>query len=779
MSTGESRRRRLASEEHPHPTKDMKKNRLFNGLLILVAFALTSGFIAFGSYFQSGESLQGIAVGYPSSVNILAPRDVENTEATARERLAAEIRAAELPRIMSFDHSVWPRVEFNLRLLEENLNDVRAYYARELEAFERVVRDAETEYQAQRLIYDAAFGEWEAQRDLILAQEDTDIDDVPPPPEEPPPPETMEPYFQVWAMFEFLSVRFNENQQALLVSMDDYNYRHFWTIIMDVAYTMQATDIAEITSITLDIMRDYLGAWALDQETRYTIETIITEFLSENLVENTEATQLTRDSIARDYEPVMILEGASIVRIGEIVDLDMYTILYQLGMLGDTTMGDIALSIVGAIFIVALLFMACAMYLSFYRPTVAAIKREAFLLFTLYVLVITFVWLLSDFPYPFLPILIFPMLVSVLIERRSAVVLTFAITTISYLIVAGSWDFLMFFLVSGLVIAMLSRFTTDRNKIFLVGIAVSVIQFALSVSISFILDLNLALYSIPDLLTTAAFAAFNGLLTVIISTGSLPIWETFFGVVTPVKLLDLTNPTNLLLRRLTIEAPGTYHHSLIVANLAETAAYDIGANAHAARVGGYYHDVGKLKYPQYFAENLDGDNPHDHLDPSDSARLIISHVTYGLTLATEHRLPQFVRDIIQEHHGNSLLQFFYHKAVESKSQVDEKDYRYPYTIPQTRESACVMLADSVEAAIRAMMSKLASAEEVEKAIQGIIRSKLNDGQLADSQLSLRDVAIIEQSFVRVLKGMYHERIPYPKLIPVGDAESIISASSED
>jgi membrane-associated HD superfamily phosphohydrolase len=171
--------------------------------------------------------------------------------------------------------------------------------------------------------------------------------------------------------------------------------------------------------------------------------------------------------------------------------------------------------------------------------------------------------------------------------------------------------------------------------------------------------------------------------------------------------------------------------------------------------------VGKLKFPHYFVENLDGENPHDHLDPTNSSQLIMSHVSYGLTLATEHRLPQFVRDIIREHHGTTLLQYFYSKARETGTQYDEKDFRYPYTIPQTRESACVMLADSVEAAVRSMIPKIQSVDEVEKTIRFIIRGKLNDGQLAESQLSIKDVTVIEQSFFRVLKGMYHERIAYP------------------
>jgi putative nucleotidyltransferase with HDIG domain len=274
------------------------------------------------------------------------------------------------------------------------------------------------------------------------------------------------------------------------------------------------------------------------------------------------------------------------------------------------------------------------------------------------------------------------------------------------------------------------------------------------------------------MLKIAGFASLNGVLTVIICVGSLPFWEAFFGVVTPIKLLDLTNPTNLLLRRLTIEAPGTYHHSLIVANLAETAAYDIGANPNTARVGGYYHDIGKLKYPQYFIENVAGENPHDSMDPFNSAQVIISHVTYGLTLASEFKLPQFVRDIIQEHHGDTVIQFFYRKAVaENGGQpVNEEDFRYPYVKPQSRESACVMLADTVEAAVRSMIPRVKSVDEVESQITTLIRDKLYDGQLSDSKLSIRDVDTISESFFRVLKGMYHERIPYPKLHTAVESE---------
>ena len=757
--------------------KDMgiKKNRLFNTVLIIAAFIMTCGAIASGSYFRAEQDLQGITVGQPSSASVFAPMDMVNTPATERNRQEAQAWADTRPPQRIMDPGVWPLVEQNLVLLAENMTEIREFHIQEIENFEQMLRDLVTEYFIERQAYETAVAEWETILDA-LEEEDGELN-VPPRPEPPIFPEPVEPVFEAWAKFDLLpAVAFNEVHQQIFLQMDEETYDTLWEIIMEVAYAIQATEIIEVNAITFLTLRDYLGEYALSQNHRDIADRIVTAHLTPNQIIDHAATQRQRDFDAANYIVVNLLHRQTIVNAGDIITQDVYDILYELGMLGEVTIGDFVLPIVGTFFIVALLFMACIMYLAFYRPTLATIKREAFLLFTLYVLVIALVWSLSDFGYQFLPILIFPMLVSVLIERRTAVALSASLILICYFIVDGSWEYLMFFVVSGMLVSMISRFTTDRNKIFMVGSAVLLLQFVLSVSIALIIGHGQALYDFTGLLTMAGFAGLNGLLTVIICTGSLPIWESFFGVVTPVKLLDLTNPTNLLLRRLTIEAPGTYHHSLIVANLAESAAYDIGANAHAARVGGYYHDVGKLKFPQYFAENLDKENPHDYLEPIESAGLIISHVSHGLALATEHKLPQFVRDIITEHHGDSLLQYFYSKAKKSGEEVDENDFRYPFTIPQTRESACVMLADTVEAAVRSMMPKISSEGDMEETIRGLIRNRLIDGQLADSQLTIKDIAVISESFIRVLKGMYHERIPYPKLVPVEEAEAVISDS---
>jgi putative nucleotidyltransferase with HDIG domain len=214
-----------------------------------------------------------------------------------------------------------------------------------------------------------------------------------------------------------------------------------------------------------------------------------------------------------------------------------------------------------------------------------------------------------------------------------------------------------------------------------------------------------------------------------------------------------------------MEAPGTYHHSLVVANLAETAAYDIGADANLTRVGGYYHDIGKLKYPQFFAENQLGVNPHDNLDPRESVQMIINHVRFGIEMAAEYKLPSAVTDFIIMHHGTTLIQFFYHKAKEQCKEgetLNEADFRYPFVIPQNKETGILMLADTCEAAVRAMIKEVKDFGEVEKNIRRLIRMKLDDGQLEESGLTVGDLEKIAKAFVRVFRGMYHERVKYPE-----------------
>ncbi|MCL2841008.1 MAG: HDIG domain-containing protein [Defluviitaleaceae bacterium] len=733
------------------------KKRLFHIIFIALAFLTTTIAIATGSYFGAGLTME---VGMRSDILVLAPTDVVNEVATEANRETARVLAQGLAQVFTPDPNVWAIVSNNLDILDENLTAIRYNYTLERETFETefaqwevtIIEMAEEAAQ-QTALWNVANAEA-----LAAGQEPPPMPIIPIPPSEP------QWEGESLKYFADLPVIFNEAQQTLIVEMPEDHFNDLWDAIDAVAYNIQTQiPFQDITTTISHNIDNGIGVFRLDRASDDLAQHIIMSQLLPNAIPNETLNRQNYEAALANYETVVVHENEVLLGIGWEVTEEIYAMLAQLDMLSPDSILDNLYPMLGVFFLAGILFAISLMYMYFYHRSILDNTKEAALLWTLFTLTLLLVWTLRDFAYPFLPILLFPMLVSILIDRRSATVLSVSLVFILYFVVEGNFTFLLFYAVAGVLIALLSKFTTERAKVILVGLLVSILQFALSVAIAFIIQRDTAFYDLTDLFFTAGFAALNGLLVVILSMGSLPFWETFFGVVTPVKLLDLTNPTNLLLRRLTIEAPGTYHHSLIVANLAETAAYDIGANAHAARVGGYYHDVGKLKFPHYFAENLDGgENPHDHLDPINSAQLIMSHVSYGLTLAGEHRLPQFVRDIIKEHHGTTLMQYFFSKAKESSTQVEEKDFRYPFIIPQSRESACVMLADSVEAAVRSMIPKIQSVDEVEKTIRFIIRGKLNDGQLADSELSIRDVTVIEQSFFRVLKGMYHERIAYPK-----------------
>ncbi|MDR2397521.1 MAG: HDIG domain-containing protein [Spirochaetaceae bacterium] len=254
--------------------------------------------------------------------------------------------------------------------------------------------------------------------------------------------------------------------------------------------------------------------------------------------------------------------------------------------------------------------------------------------------------------------------------------------------------------------------------------------------------------------------AFNGLASGMLVLGLLPPLERVLNAATSFRLIELSDLNAPLLRRLFTVAPGTYSHAIMVANLAEAACQEIGANPLLARVGAYYHDIGKMDQPNYFVENQTSHNKHDDIPPRLSATIIRSHVKLGVEKARALQLPREVINIIAEHHGNSVITWFYNKALEQDPQASEEDFSYPGNPPRSRESAVVMLADVAEAAVRTLEKPTAA--KIEKFLQELINAKVKHGQLAESELTFRDLETIKQAFVRVLAGYYHSRIEYPK-----------------
>ncbi|MDW7675421.1 MAG: HDIG domain-containing protein, partial [Bacillota bacterium] len=352
------------------------------------------------------------------------------------------------------------------------------------------------------------------------------------------------------------------------------------------------------------------------------------------------------------------------------------------------------------------------------------------------------------------------MLIAILLDTKLAVFLTIILGIFVGVLTGGQLTFVVTAVMGGLVgVYSVSRLS-GRSDLVKAGMYVAVASIFSAIALGLIYNHSFSVISLGIIM-----GLLNGILSSVLTIGLLPFLEAAFGITTSVKLLELSNPNHPALKRLLIEAPGTYHHSILAGNLAEAAADEVGADSLLVRVGAYYHDIGKLKRPYFFIENqLAGDNPHDKLAPTLSTLIITSHVKDGGEMAREHQLPPVIADIVEQHHGTSLMSFFYYKAKEGekKENISEADFRYDGPKPQTKEAALVMLGDSVEAAVRAMQNPTPG--RVEGLVRKIIKDKLNDGQLDECDLTLRDLEKITQAFLRVLNGIFHSRIEYPETI---------------
>ncbi|MFZ3373829.1 MAG: HDIG domain-containing metalloprotein, partial [Desulfitobacteriaceae bacterium] len=317
---------------------------------------------------------------------------------------------------------------------------------------------------------------------------------------------------------------------------------------------------------------------------------------------------------------------------------------------------------------------------------------------------------------------------------------------------------------------------SQRSDLTRAGLFVSAVNIIVISGLALMSEMRPVVWAVGVLLGSV-----NGLISSVFTVGTLHWFESGFNITSAVHLLELSNPNLPLLKRLLMEAPGTYHHSILVGNLAEAAAESVQADAILVRVGSMYHDIGKLKRPYFFIENqISQDNPHDKIAPTLSSLIITSHLKDGLELAKEYKLPEPIQDIISQHHGDSVVGFFFHKAREENEEVPEESFHYEAPRPQSKEAALVCLADSVEAAVRSLQKPTPG--RIEGLVRKLIKDKLNDGQLDQSDLTLQDLDRIAMAFVMVLSGIFHSRVEYPDM-PINRANGQESAtnkkSSED
>ena len=361
-----------------------------------------------------------------------------------------------------------------------------------------------------------------------------------------------------------------------------------------------------------------------------------------------------------------------------------------------------------------------------------------------------------------IPVPAFAMLIAALVNKRTAIFATLIVSIFIGIMCGAHMLYVFAALVGGLVGVLQVRNMDSRSR-YAVAAAYIIVSYALVV-VSWCLMWN---YDISALGIGLLMSVINGVASVILAVGTLPLLESAFSITTEIRLMELSNLNHPLLKKLMIEAPGTYNHSILVGNLAEAAADQIGANGLVVRVASYFHDIGKTKRPYFFVENQKvGDNPHDKLQPSLSTLIITSHTKEGAEMAEKHKLPTEIIDIIEQHHGTGLVKGFYNKALEnakatgSESPVREDDFRYPGPIPQTKEAALVMLADSCQAAVQSMTAPTPG--QIEGMVRDIIKGKLDEGQLDQCALTFRDLDVIASIFATILAGANHYRLPYPE-----------------
>lgn len=495
------------------------------------------------------------------------------------------------------------------------------------------------------------------------------------------------------------------------------------------------------------------------------MDVIISE-VSYNVVYDADQTENARRLAEENVKPVMYKKGQTIITAGQPITEAQYRLIEALGLLasGETGYSNyISLSIA----ILVICTIQCLIFIS-YKKTIALNIKNNIIIALLMIVSMYLYILVKNVNLYICTSMLAVILLTMLLDGRAALIVGVPLSFFSGMYAGGDFAVTLTSVVACTTCACtIKRASSSRSGMILFGLVSAVTEFITALAMEYYLTAKFATVGI-----NAFWIIVGGLAASVLAIGLLPVFENLFGVITPIRLLELSNQSQPILKRLQIEASGTYYHSIIVGNMAETAANDIGADGLLARIGAYYHDIGKLMRPQMFKENQSDDfNPHDELPPEVSAKIIISHVKDGLYLAEQYKVPKMLYQFIEEHHGSTVATFFYYNACNlyGKENVNVNDYKYSGKTPSTKECAIVMLADTVEAAVRAM--KTHNVDEVKDAIDKLVQTKIDAGQLINCPLTFKEITSVKQSFLTILSGAYHQRVEYPKLRESNEQEN--------
>ncbi|MEW8992841.1 HD family phosphohydrolase [Clostridium sp.] len=471
-----------------------------------------------------------------------------------------------------------------------------------------------------------------------------------------------------------------------------------------------------------------------------------------------EKTEETRRNVTKNVTPVTYKKDQTIIAEGQPITESQIELLNDLGLLDNDKSTGIYMNIVLLLVVAGVLGLQWR-YIQEKRRDIYEDNSKVILINLLTVLTVVLARvaiLISPYVIPFACISI---LLSVLIDSKTSVTIGILNVIFISFIVKFSIDLTLIAMLNAVIVPMVLKRVQQRNDILYSSLLIGAINVVFTSTMGYFLSTN-----VTSIINKAILTGVSAIVSGILAIGILPLLENIFDVITNIKLLELANPNHPLMRRLLLEAPGTYHHCVLVANLAEMAAESVGANPILARVAAYYHDVGKLERPYYFKENQIGiANPHDDMSPALSSAIILSHVEDGVKLAEKYNLPEVITDVVREHHGDSLAKYFYitmKNKSENPEEVNEADYRYGGPPPRTKESTIIMLADGVEASVRSINKP--NKKKIEDMVNNIIKGRIDENQFVNSDLTFKDLEKIRESFLKVLSGIYHERIEYPK-----------------
>ena len=707
----------------------------------LLLFLLLALIFYMSLYAKLVPQVYDIQLGATSEKTIYAPRQIENAVATEQAKEDAAKRVQPVYRVVNLKNDALIDAIYD-KLLQINADD-EVKFDDKVSIYRRVIPQLISELENQSVKSLRSSGQY---NDSLLEQIQQGL---------------AEQQYQIPEEVYFKLPRLTKDDlSAMLPVTKDIVSKLMNDQILD-AQTARAkvAELVNTSNLTKNTSREL-------------VTEIVRAVITPNKFFDQKGTDDAKGQARESVKPVYINKNDVLVNVGDVITEEIYARLDKLELLKDKAnhLPQLGLSILAALlsFVVYMFVRQSTLPITYNNSQLVML----ILIFLINVAGMKIISLGQNLDYPYIgylaPMALGSILITILLDAQMAFISSVLFALMASIIFNTEHVLLFDFrygLVS-LVIGFSAIFTiqraSQRATILKAGLMISFFSM-LTITAMMLLEDH---FSQKEAIMSLSFAAAGGLLTVIFVIGLLPFFEVAFGILSPLKLVELSNPNHPLLRKLLTETPGTYHHSVMVGNLSEAAAESIGADGLLCRVGSYYHDIGKTKRPSYFIENQTNiENPHDRIDPNLSKSIIVAHPRDGVEMLKDYKMPKPIRDIAEQHHGTTLLHFFYHKAVKqaeeegADKEIREEDFRYPGPKAQSKEAAIVGIADSVEAAVRSLRNP--TLEQIDSMVHKIIKSRLDDGQFNECDLTLKELDTIAKTLNETLLGIFHARIEYP------------------